>query len=90
MEAEVDRVDKIHPLYHSNHEAIAVLAEEVEEAEDELKYIKERVNSMWERVKGDHSIDYTAELTKDLAIMLANEAVQVAAACERIAKMCDK
>lgn len=90
VEAEVKRVNEIHPLYHSGHEAIAVLAEEVEEAREELESIKVHLAKMWERVRMDFELNYPAELVKEHAIELANEAVQVAAACERIMRMCDK
>lgn len=40
-EEELDRANKIHPPFHSDHEGKAVIQEEIEEAFDCLKNIDE-------------------------------------------------
>ena len=72
--------------YHSNHEAYAVLLEEVEEAEQNLDYIKNRVATFWDDVKADNNAGIKSNiriLVLD-AIELAAEACQVAAVAKKI------
>lgn len=40
-------------FYHSVHEAYAVLAEEIEEAEEEIQILKNRQKKIWKMVKSN-------------------------------------
>lgn len=72
--------------YHSNHEAYAVLLEEVEETERELDYIKNHMTMIWDAVKADNETEVksNARIIALDAVELAKEAVQTAAVCRKI------
>ena len=70
--------------YNSPHEGYAVLLEEVEEAADDLTYIKNNLGVLWQSIKTNDLKDTT--LLTDIegtAQMLALEAVQIAAVCTK-------
>ena len=70
--------------YNSLHEGYAVLLEEVEEAADDLTYIKNNLSVLWQSIKTNDLKDTT--LLTDIegtAQMLALEAVQIAAVCTK-------
>lgn len=71
------------PLFHSDHEGYAVLLEEVEEVEVELKAIKEALQDTWEHIKVDRPPYKEIEQLKRRAKMLAAEAVQVVAVTDK-------
>lgn len=73
--------------YNSLHEGYAVLKEEIEEVEYELRKIKYVFEVFWEScVKGQgEASEMHAEKIKNIAIKLMLEACQVAAVCEKIA-----
>ena len=69
--------------YNSPHEGYAVLLEEVEEAADDLACIKNNLGVLWQSIKAN---DLDSTLTTDIkstAQLLALEAVQIAAVCEK-------
>ena len=71
-------------VYNSQHEGYAVLLEEVEEAADDLTYIKNNLAVLWQSIKTNDLKDTT--LLTDIegtAQMLALEAVQIAAVCTK-------
>lgn len=72
--------------YHSNHEAYAVLLEEIEEAEEELNYIQNHMTMIWDAVKtdNDNEVKSNARIIALDAVELAKEAVQIAAVCRKI------
>ena len=71
--------------YNSEHEAYAVLKEEVEEAADDLTIIQEDLGFLWNAVKGNSDKPYSAALTHiiQVAEALATEAVQIAAVAKK-------
>ena len=71
------------PVYASPHEGFAVLLEEVEEAEDDIKHIQVMIKELWESVKINFITDNELFRIRHTAEALAAEAVQVAAVCER-------
>ena len=73
--------------YNSLHEGYAVLLEEVEEAADDMTYIKNNLGVLWQKIKTNECTD-TALLTviEGTAEMLALEAVQIAAVCGKFKK----
>ncbi len=71
------------PMFHSNHEAWAVLEEEIEEAELECLAIENWIEDVWIAVKNDEDPhEEISELIKH-AKLLASEAIQVAAVGEK-------
>lgn len=81
--------------YNSAHEGYAVLLEEVEEVEECLRYIRNDIKILWERVKNNfkdlENIDKSAEILMVAvnAKQLAEEAVQVAAVAEKFIQTID-
>lgn len=73
-------------VYNSNHEAYAVLLEEVEETEKNLDYIKNRLSMFWDEVKqnNDNEVKSNARIIALDAVELAMEACQIAAVCRKI------
>ena len=73
------------PQYNSEHEAYAVLKEEVEEAADDLTIISEDLGFLWNAVKGNSDKPYSAALKhiQQTALELAIEAVQIAAVAKK-------
>ena len=73
-------------VYNSNHEAYAVLLEEVEETEKNLDYIKNRLSMFWDEVKqnNDNEVKSNARIIALDAVELAKEACQIAAVCRKI------
>lgn len=84
IEAEEDAAIKAHGLFHSDHEAWAVLKEEVEELvelfdEDKL-YVD--LDKLWNKVRKNQKIKNSdVEEIYYLANSCAEEAVQVLAMC---------
>ena len=72
--------------YHSAHEAYAVLLEEIEEAEQNLDYIRNHLSMMWDDVKTDNNTDIknNARVIGYDAVELAKESVQIAAVARKI------
>ena len=70
--------------YHSLHEGYAVLLEEVEEAEDDLRLINNNLSLLWQSIKSNDLND-TVLLTdiEGTAQLLALEAIQIAAVCAK-------
>ena len=83
---ELQKIIKDHgAVYASEHEAYAVLKEEIEEAADDLEQINKDLAYLWALIKNNHIKNGNGTITeaKNYAVMLAHEAVQVAAVCER-------
>lgn len=72
--------------YHSLHEGYAVLLEEVEDAENELIYIKNHLAMIWDSVKVDDpaEVKSNARIIALDAVNLAKEATQIAAVAKKI------
>ena len=77
-------------FYASEHEAYAVLLEEVEEVEEEAECIKIWLESVWKCIKGNQDLGIRVNEIKEHALDLAKEAVQVAAVCERFQETLDR
>ena len=77
--------------YASPHEGYAVLKEEVEEAEECIQLLNDKLVEVWKNIRlnwNDSAVVYQAQQS---AVALAEEAVQCAAVCERfIATLDDK
>lgn len=73
--------------YSSNHEAYAVLKEEVEEAEEKIDEMNHNLNWFWSCIRhGESKPDFigTIERMQKAAENLAMEACQIAAVCNKI------
>lgn len=76
-------VKKYGPTYHSEHEGFAVLMEECQEAAESDKVMQEHLENLWKSIRENQISRYELSLIYNYAIGLAEEAVQVAAVCER-------
>ena len=65
--------------FNSDHEAYAVIHEEIEEMLDEVEKVELFDRSLWHIVMGDLQTDSSLRLIEDAAIRCACEAIQVAA-----------
>lgn len=85
VEAEEDAAIKAHGLFHSDHEAWAVLKEEVEElceCLDEQEAMHHRLDLLWDMIRINNEIDEgDLNLLYNFAKSCAEEAVQVMAMC---------
>lgn len=82
--AELEEANEKYSLFHSPHEAYAVLLEEVDEVRDDMKSIDSYMQYMWRRVKQDENMEEAAHRVYNYAISLAQEAIQVAAMCMKV------
>lgn len=83
---EADRARDLHGrTYASHHEGYGVLAEEVQEAEEELSELRDSMQHLlrYIRVSCDPGIRLTLSAIKDSAIRAAAELTQVAAVCQK-------
>ena len=87
VDAEEDAAIKAHGLFHSDHEAWAVLKEEVEElceCLDEQEAMHHRLDLLWHMIRINNEIDEgDLNLIYDFAKSCAEEAVQVMAMVEK-------
>lgn len=85
IEKELCGANERFPLFASPHEAIAVIAEERDEAADELDWTNRLLTNAWGYIKRNESknvLDCFAR-ARFAAEKLAIEACQVAAMCEK-------
>jgi len=84
MEIEVvDSNKKFCPIFHSEHEGYAILKEEIEEAEAELKNVKMMLEDCWFDIKRNTTPNRNIMAIKNCAINLSAEAIQVAAMAQK-------
>lgn len=76
-------VKKYGPTYNSEHEGYAVLLEEVEEACEDADFMQDALKRLWLSIRQNNFSNYELAQVHELAKGLAEEAVQVAAVCER-------
>ena len=86
VEEELAAAMEEHPLFASAHEGYAVLLEEVEEAEKELKDTQSALRLLWSGVRHDdpRTVARAAGVIKEAATCLAAEAIQVAAMAQKL------
>ena len=89
---EKHRANMEYPQFHSSHEAVAVMAEEICETIDEIECIKKYFKTLWNDVMHDDYMgqDLECEKIKSRARYLAIEAIQVAAMAEKFTDMLHK
>lgn len=82
---EVERAKEEHEeFFSSNHEAYAVLKEEIEETLVEIDNIITILDKVWEYVKLDSDIGRLASRMQKTALLCAAELIQVSGVCEKI------
>ena len=84
VEEELVRANNENPPFHSAHEGWAVLHEEVREAEKEMEAVKLHDELIMDAIFADLKYDGDRERLEKRAMMLAAEAIQVAAMCEKM------
>ena len=87
VDKELAAANERFPQFHSAHEGWAVILEEVDEAEAEMKTIRGNVNGMFYLIRNNVDAKWVVEKTEYAAIQTACEAVQVAAMCKKFLEM---
>jgi len=85
-----DAIEKF-PMFHSRHEAYAVLLEEVEEAKKQLDCVVMDLESVWANIRTNAEwkfIGNRLSVIKKNAVGLAVEAVQIATMCQKFQMSC--
>lgn len=90
VDKEYDRAAEQHgKLHHSAHEAYAVIKEELEEAQEQVEHVDDKLNTdYWRGVMADSDFAcrHIAKQIKEHAIKAAGEMIQVAAMAEKALK----
>jgi len=83
---ELERANAVFPQFHGNHEAWAVLKEEVEEADIENTKVNKLLDMLWNSVRFNYKKDQLISQCKSLkkhALYNSAENIQVAAMCDK-------
>ena len=83
VQKELESANRRFPMFHSDHEGAAVIFEEIQEAENELKNVQEYFKALWESVKQNVDAEWCGESIKIASVNLACEAIQVAAMAQK-------
>lgn len=88
---ELIRALEHHPLFNSDHEAYAVILEEMEELEAEVKNSRKAMKDMWDYVKEDEPgiVNLKSATVEACFLRAAGEAIQAAAMCSKLRKSQD-
>lgn len=81
---ELEEANRKYPLFHSNHEAYAVIKEEIEECEEDIRKMEMVLSYFWSNTKRDKNSDNLIKGMKKIAMHAAAEAIQVAAMCDKV------
>jgi len=83
--SELENCKTYGKIYNSPHEAYAVLKEELEETEENLKATKNYLNDVWQSIRSDDKEEMRLNILSlnSYALMLIYEAVQVYAVSEK-------
>lgn len=83
VDKELKEANKKYPRFHSDHEAYAVIKEEIEECEEDIRKMEMVLSYFWSNTKRDKNSDNLIEGMKKIAMHAAAEAIQVAAMCDK-------
>lgn len=85
---ELERANKVHPMFASDHEGESVIREEMEEVIDSMKQVGEHFAKVWKAVKEDSQKDAAdnVSLMRLYASCAAAELIQVIAMCDKFEK----
>ena len=84
IQQELKEANKSHPMFHSDHEAYAVIQEEIEEASFEFISLENYLGNLWYKVvRDDQSKKGIYEEMKKASIRAIQESIQVAAMCDK-------
>lgn len=89
IEKEIENAETWGKDFSSNHEAYAVLKEEVEEADEELEYVKSALNIYWYSIRTnarEDSMQLCVKNLNDKAFSTIKELIQVMAVCNKTLK----
>lgn len=84
---ELQEANKRFAAFNSRHEGYAVILEEAQEAEMELRQMANNLNGLWELTKQNapkEDIEMLAEGLEQSAVLLAAEAIQTAAMARKL------
>ena len=87
-EKELERANKIHPLFHSDHEGESVIREEIEEVLDSMGEIGPAYEDMWNAIRENDGQGAKAGVReiRASAAWTAAELIQVIAMCDKFIK----
>lgn len=84
IQQELKEANKEHPMFHSEHEAYAVIKEEIEEASFEFISLENYLGNLWHKVVIDETNNKRIyEEMKKASIRAIQESIQVAAMCDK-------
>ena len=85
VQKELESANQRFPMFRSDHEGAAVIFEEIEEAESEMRGVNRHFASTWYSVKNNERIKAYSYINKlkNSAVNLACEAIQVAAMAQK-------
>lgn len=86
VQGELKAANEAHPLFASDHEAYAVILEEVQESRDEMLQVIEHCNQLWDLVREDFKDTVKIDKYKDIkgyALRTIQELIQVAAMADK-------
>lgn len=85
VQKELESANQRFPMFRSDHEGAAVILEEIEETENEMRGVNRHFASTWHSVKQDERIKAYSYINKlkNSAVNLACEAIQVAAMAQK-------
>ena len=83
VQKELESADQKFPVFHSGHEGAAVICEEIEEAEHELKEMQFEFKEMWRSIKLNTGGTAFCDAILKRSLNLACEAIQVAAMTQK-------
>jgi hypothetical protein len=84
VEEELVRANEKYPLFHSPHEAYAVLLEEFEELKNEVDGMSIPLHGAWECVKMDVEMTHHIKALYNITAYAVCEAIQVMAMCKKV------
>ena len=87
-EEELKRANKIHPLFHSDHEGCSVIRKEIEEAIESLEMVGESFEKAWHEIREDNEEEARARV-QDVRLFAehsAAELIRVIATCNKFVK----